>query len=51
MSHMPRGLPDYLAPGLSILFVGINPGLRSAEVGIILPDPQIDFGNSCSMPG
>ena len=33
---MPRfrpGLPDYLAPGLSILFVGINPGLRSSEVG------------------
>jgi double-stranded uracil-DNA glycosylase len=27
------GLPDYLAPGLSILFVGINPGLRSAKVG------------------
>ena len=33
---MPRispGLPDYLAPGLSILFVGINPGLRSSELG------------------
>ncbi|WP_342346448.1 mismatch-specific DNA-glycosylase [uncultured Nitrospira sp.] len=32
-SHPHSGLPDYLAPGLSILFVGINPGLRSAEVG------------------
>lgn len=33
MSHVPGGLPDYLAPGLSILFVGINPGIRSAHVG------------------
>ena len=33
MNHLHRGLPDYLAPGLLILFVGINPGLRSAEVG------------------
>ncbi len=28
-----RGLPDYLCSGMSILFVGINPGIRSAEVG------------------
>ncbi len=33
MSRLRPGLPDYLAPGLSILFVGINPGLRSSEVG------------------
>jgi TDG/mug DNA glycosylase family protein len=33
MSHLRQGLPDYLAIGLSILFVGINPGIRSAEVG------------------
>jgi len=33
MSHLRPGLPDYLAPGLSILFVGINPGIRSSEVG------------------
>jgi double-stranded uracil-DNA glycosylase len=26
-------LPDYLETGLHILFVGINPGLRSAQVG------------------
>jgi TDG/mug DNA glycosylase family protein len=26
-------LPDYLAPNLKILFVGINPGLRSAALG------------------
>jgi double-stranded uracil-DNA glycosylase len=33
MSHLRDGLPDYLATGLTILFVGINPGIRSAEVG------------------
>lgn len=27
------GIPDRVAPGLDVLFVGINPGLRSAEVG------------------
>lgn len=27
------GLPDYVIPDLRVLFVGINPGLRSAEVG------------------
>ena len=30
---MPRALPDYLAPGLDVIFVGINPGLYSATVG------------------
>src|SRR4051812_17084980 len=29
----PAGLPDLIAPGLEILFVGINPGLKSARVG------------------
>jgi TDG/mug DNA glycosylase family protein len=29
---MPR-LPDYLRPGLDLVFVGINPGLRSWETG------------------
>ncbi|HJT21478.1 MAG TPA: mismatch-specific DNA-glycosylase [Nitrospira sp.] len=28
-----RELPDYVKPGLRVLFVGINPGLRSAAVG------------------
>jgi double-stranded uracil-DNA glycosylase len=30
---MPRELPDYLRPGLQLVFVGINPGERSARVG------------------
>jgi len=29
----PASLSDYLQPGLQILFVGINPGLKSAAVG------------------
>jgi TDG/mug DNA glycosylase family protein len=27
------GLPDYLANGMKILFIGYNPGLRSAQLG------------------
>jgi double-stranded uracil-DNA glycosylase len=30
---MPRWLPDYLQPGLKVVFVGFNPGERSARIG------------------
>jgi TDG/mug DNA glycosylase family protein len=30
---MPLQLPDYLRPGLEVVFVGFNPGERSARVG------------------
>jgi TDG/mug DNA glycosylase family protein len=30
---MTRPLPDYLRPGLDLVFVGINPGARSAAAG------------------
>lgn len=30
---VPRGLPDHIRRGARVLFVGINPGLRSAAVG------------------
>jgi TDG/mug DNA glycosylase family protein len=30
---MHRQLPDYLQPGLKIVFVGFNPGERSARIG------------------
>ncbi len=43
MSRIDGGLPDYLAPGLSILFVGINPGLRSSEVGHHYAGPSNRF--------
>ena len=26
-------LPDYLTPGLDLVFVGINPGMKSAAAG------------------
>ena len=43
MSRIRGGLPDYLKPGLSILFVGINPGLRSSEVGHHFAGPSNRF--------
>lgn len=36
-------LPDYLAPGLDIVFVGINPGLYSAQVGHYFASPSNRF--------
>lgn len=36
-------LPDYLAPELHVLFVGINPGLRSAELGHHYAGPSNRF--------
>jgi len=38
-----RPLPDYLAPNLKLLFVGINPGLRSAAAGHYYANPQNPF--------
>jgi len=29
----PRGLPDYIAPALDLVLIGINPGIRSAQKG------------------
>ena len=36
-------LPDYLAPGLKLLFVGINPGLISAAAGHYYANPRNPF--------
>jgi len=38
-----RPLPDYLQPGLKILFVGFNPSLRSAETGHHFANPANRF--------
>lgn len=38
-----RQLPDYLAPGLKLLFVGINPGLISAAAGHYYANPRNPF--------
>src|SRR6266704_680533 len=32
-ARRPNPLPDRIRPGLRVLFVGINPGIRSAAVG------------------
>lgn len=36
-------LPDYLQPGLDIVFVGINPGERSARIGHYYGNPRNPF--------
>lgn len=36
-------LPDYLRPGLDLVFVGINPGAYSASVGKYFATPQNRF--------
>jgi TDG/mug DNA glycosylase family protein len=36
-------VPDVLAPGLDLVFVGINPGLRSAASGAHFANPRNDF--------
>jgi TDG/mug DNA glycosylase family protein len=36
-------LPDYLRPGLEVVFVGINPGAHSARVGRYFATPQNRF--------
>ena len=37
------GLPDLVGPGLRVLFCGINPGLRSAELGLHFARPGNRF--------
>ncbi len=36
-------LPDYLAPDLDIIFVGINPGVQSAQAGHYYANPRNPF--------
>ena len=44
-------LPDYLRPGLDIVFVGINPGAYSAKVGRYFATPQNRFWPALSRSG
>jgi double-stranded uracil-DNA glycosylase len=39
----PSAVPDILAPGLAIVFCGINPGRRSAAAGRHFANPRNDF--------
>jgi len=36
-------LPDYLGPGLDVVFVGINPGMQSARAGHYYANPRNPF--------
>ncbi|MCH8200246.1 MAG: mismatch-specific DNA-glycosylase [Chloroflexi bacterium] len=44
-------LPDYLRPGLDIVFVGINPGAYSASVGKYFATPQNRFWPALNRSG
>ena len=44
-------LPDYLAPSLDIVFVGINPGAYSAQVGHYFATPQNRFWPAMNRSG
>lgn len=44
-------LPDYLAPGLDIIFVGINPSRFSAQVGHYFATPRNRFWQAISRSG
>ena len=46
-----RTLPDYLAPGLDIVLVGLNPGLRSAEAGHYFASPRSRFWPAINASG
>jgi double-stranded uracil-DNA glycosylase len=46
-----RTLPDLLKPGLDIVFVGINPGLRSAETGHYFAHPRNRFWPAVNAAG
>ena len=44
-------LPDYLRPGLHLVFVGINPGAYSASVGKYFATPQNRFWSALNRSG
>ena len=46
-----KTLPDYLAPDLDIVFVGINPGAYSAEVGHYFATPSNRFWTAVNRSG
>ena len=44
-------LPDYLAPGLDIVFVGLNPGLQSVRDGHYFASPSNRFWRAINRSG
>lgn len=51
MSEAFPTLPDYVRPGLDVIFVGINPGAFSASVGKYFATPQNRFWGALSRSG
>jgi double-stranded uracil-DNA glycosylase len=41
--NLPSAVPDVLAPRLSVVFCGINPGRASAAAGAAFANPRNDF--------
>ena len=46
-----KTLPDYLSQGLDIVFVGLNPGLSSVEVGHYFASPRNRFWPALNRSG
>ena len=46
-----KTLPDYLCAGLDIVFVGLNPGLYSVEVGRYFASPRNRFWRAVNRSG
>ena len=46
-----RSLPDYLGDGLDIIFVGLNPGLYSVQVGHYFATPRNRFWTAINRSG
>lgn len=46
-----KTLPDYLAPGLDIVSVGLNPSLRSVEAGFYFAHPRNRFWRALAGSG
>jgi len=46
-----KPLPDYLRPGLEIVFVGINPGVISAKAGHYYANPNNGFWRGLYLAG
>jgi TDG/mug DNA glycosylase family protein len=48
---MGETLPDYLRPGLDVVFVGINPGAYSAQIGKYFATPRNRFWPAFNQSG
>lgn len=48
---VPGSLPDYLAPDLRVLSVGINPSLRAVREGFYFPNPHNRFWRALNASG